>query len=89
MSQVDVVPPVGQGPVLKPVRELALRTFGTAPSVPTIWRWIKQGQSVAGRCVKLTALKGIGGAWLTTESAWEQFVRARSGEACGEVVARA
>ncbi len=40
----------------------------------TIWRWVTYGVAVGSNVVKLQARR-IGGRWVVTREAWEQFVR--------------
>jgi hypothetical protein len=40
----------------------------------TVWKWVSVGVTVGGRRVKLAARK-LGGMWVVSAEAWEQFQR--------------
>jgi hypothetical protein len=64
---------------LVPVRQLAKDLFGVSPSLPTLWRWCKQGYVVNGRFIRLACVKGMRGCWLSTVTDFRRFAEERTG----------
>lgn len=58
------------------VRKLASKVFGNAVCPNTVYRWIRRGSNG----VRLEAIKA-GRKWLTTESAFNEFLQARTAAA--------
>ena len=52
----------------------ACRLLPKKPAPSTLWRWRKKGVRVNGRTIKLACIRS-GGKWLTTATAFAEFLR--------------
>jgi hypothetical protein len=73
MSNVVTIP---DEPMI-PLAAAARQKLHRCPSPVTLWRWHVKGVKIRGRVVRLTCWRS-GGKWLTTASAFAEFLKAQT-----------